>query len=145
MKREKWISAYIRYKGYRIHEGISYLFVLNCIKLTKMSDIESNPVAGQNDQASNAVIQLVFIKETALFGDIQTWMDKPYRACTAISKRIDSSHITGLQRVRGLWNIYIDNLQDNVSLMGQGVPFRGKIIPVVNTNPQSLDGKTLWG
>ena len=68
-------------------------------------------------------------------------MDKPYRACTAISKRIDSSHITGLQRVRGLWNIYIDNLQDNVSLMGQGVPFRGRIIPVVNTNPQSLDGK----
>ena len=37
-----------------------------------MSDIESNPVAGQNDQASNAVIPLVFIKETALFGDIQT-------------------------------------------------------------------------
>ena len=36
-----------------------------------MSDIESSPVAGQNDQA-NAVIPLVFMKETALFGDIQT-------------------------------------------------------------------------
>ena len=36
-----------------------------------MSDIESNPVAGQNGQA-NAVIPLVFIKENALFGDIQT-------------------------------------------------------------------------
>ena len=108
-----------------------------------MSDIESSPVAGQNGQA-NAVIPLVFMKETALFGDRlpskQEWLSH-VELFTAISKRIDSSHITGLQRVRGLWRIYIDNLQDKVSLMEQGVPLRGKIIPVLNTNPQRLDGE----
>ena len=87
-----------------------------------MSDIESSSVAGQNGQA-NAVIPLVFMTETALFGDRlpskREWLSH-VELFTAISKRIDSSHITGLQRVSGLWRIYIDNLQDEVSLMEQG-------------------------
>ena len=78
------------------------------------------------------------MKESALFGDRlpskQEWISH-VEAFTAISKRIDSSHITGLQRV-------IDNLQDEVSLMEQGVPLRGKIIiPVLYTNPVRLDGE----
>ena len=87
---------------------------------------------------------LILIGITALFGDRlpskQEWLSH-VELFTAISKRIDSSHITGLQRVSGLWRIYIDNLQDEVSLMEQGVPLRGKIIPVLNTNPQRLDGE----
>ena len=78
------------------------------------------------------------MKESALFGDRlpskHEWISH-VEAFTAISRRIDSSHITGLQRV-------IDNLQDEVSLMEQGVPLRGKIIiPVLYTNPVRLDGE----
>ena len=88
---------------------------------------------------------MIIIGITALFGDRlpskQEWLSH-VELFTAISKRIDSSHITGLQRVSGLWRIYIDNLQDKVSLMEQGVPLRGKIIiPVLNTNPVRLDGE----
>lgn len=89
-------------------------------------------------------IPLVFMRETAIFGDRRPekheWLQhvELYRA---IGRNIDVSHITGLQRVRGFWRIYLDNIEDKVTLMTEGVPLRGKSIPILNTNPDRLDGE----
>lgn len=98
-------------------------------------------VSGHVDQAD---VPLVFLKESSLFGDRKPtkseWLTHT-ELYMALSDRIDSSHITGLQRVRGLWRIYIDNLNDKVKLMAEGVNLRGKVLPVLNTNPQRPDGE----
>lgn len=112
-----------------------------------MSGVRSNTMSGQAGQAEQHVqstIPLVFIRENSFFGDRKPskpeWISH-VELYNAISTRIDASHITGLQRVKGLWRIYLDNLNDKVKLMAEGVPLRGKTIPVLNTNPQRPDGE----
>jgi hypothetical protein len=98
----------------------------------------------ETNQNINIEVPLVFLKESELFGNRRPerleWLQhvELYRA---IGQRIDTSHISGLQRVRGMWRIYLDNLTDKVKLMAEGVPLRGKVIPVLNTNPDRLDGE----
>lgn len=97
---------------------------------------KSGMVSGKTD------IPLVFLRESSLFGDRKPnkpeWVTHT-ELYMALSDRIESSHITGLQRVRGLWRIYVDNLDDKVKLMAEGVHLRGKAISVLNTNPQRPD------
>lgn len=95
-------------------------------------------------QMSTKGVPLLFFKESELFGS-----RKPTKSewllheelFNAIGKNIDSSHITRLQRVRGMWRIYLDNIEDKVTLMNEGVPLRGKSLHVLNTNPDRLDGE----
>lgn len=54
---------------------------------------------------------------------------------------INATHIEGLQGVPGMWRIYLDNIEDEVALMSEGVTLRGKTIPVLNTNPDRLDSE----
>lgn len=109
-----------------------------------MGENTSCGVTGHTMNSDINSIPLVFMQESAVFGDRKPskseWINH-VELYSAISNRIDSSHLTGLQRVRGLWRIYVDNLQDKVKLMEEGVPMRGKIIPVLNTNPQRPDGE----
>lgn len=87
---------------------------------------------------------LVFFKETAIFGDRRPnkneWL-RHEELYNAISDTIDPTHITGLQRVRGMWRIYIDNYEDKVALMSDGFVLRGKIMNVLKTNPLRFDGE----
>lgn len=104
----------------------------------------SNIESGQHGQHGHSDIPLVFMKESHLFGDRipnkDEWISH-VELYKAISNRIVASHISGLQRVGGLWRIYLDNVEDKVKLMAEGVPLRGKTIPVLNTNPQRPDGE----
>ena len=87
---------------------------------------------------------LVFFKESAIFGDRRPnqseWL-KHEELYNAISNTIDPTHITGLQRVRGMWRIYIDNYEDKVDLMADGFVLRGKTMKVLKTNPLRYDGE----
>jgi hypothetical protein len=103
-----------------------------------------NTGLAQSGSNQNKEIPLVFMKESELFGtrrpERSEWIQH-VEMFKAIGQRIEVSHISGLQRVRGMWRIYIDNLDDKVKLMSDGIPLRGKIIPVLNTNPDRLDGE----
>lgn len=111
-----------------------------------MADTNSDP-PNETDPPQvfdNLAIPLVFMRETDVFGsrkpDKQEWI-APVEMFKAIGKRIDSDHIMGIQRVNGLWRVYLDNLEDKVVLMGDGIPLRSKSIPVLSTNPNRLDGE----
>ena len=90
-------------------------------------------------------VPLVFIREKTIFGDKQPpkneWLRHP-EVYQSLSDCIDSTHITGLQRVNGLWRVYLDNLEDKVKLLAIGVRIRGKVIPLLSTNPNRLDGES---
>jgi len=110
-----------------------------------MADMADAPDrTGSNDIDQKYKIPLVFMRESSLFGERRPeqseWL-KHVELYEAIGRRIECSHIKGLQRVRGLWRIYLDNVEDKVVLMAEGVPLRGKAIPVLSTNPDRPDGE----
>ena len=76
-------------------------------------------------------VPLVFLRERSIFGDRrpskEEWLRHP-ELYEALGRVIEPSHITGLQRVNGMWRIYLDNLEDKVSLMSNGVPIRDTIV-----------------
>ena len=87
---------------------------------------------------------LVFFQEKSIFGERRPqqseWI-KHSEMYEDISKRIDPTHITGLQRVRGMWRIYLDNLRDKVCLISKGLPLRGRVLDILSTNPGRPDGE----
>lgn len=87
---------------------------------------------------------IVFIRERSLFGDrrvnYQEWI-KHEELYKSIGQLISASHITGLQRVNGMWRIYLDNLEDKALLAAEGIYLRGYHVPVLITNPHRLDGE----
>ena len=43
----------------------------------------------------------------------------------SLSKRIDTKLIVGVQKVRGLWRIYIDSKEARIALISEGLVLRG--------------------
>ncbi|WAR11188.1 hypothetical protein MAR_036264 [Mya arenaria] len=82
---------------------------------------------------------IVFMRETKN-AKKQEWL-KHEELYEALADVIVCTHITGLQRVRGMWRIYVENIDDKVSLLTEGVTLRGKMIKLLNTNPNRLDGE----
>ena len=87
---------------------------------------------------------IVFMRERALFGDRRPdkneWI-KHTEMFESLAAQIDPTHLTGLQRVKGLWRIYVDNMEDKICLLAQGIILRGRSIPLLSTNPGRLDGE----
>lgn len=103
----------------------------------------TEPSEGQG-QPVKTDIPLVFLRETDLFGNRRPNKDEWLQHSelyTAISNTIDPTHITGLQRVRGMWRVYLDNVQDKVTLMAEGIQLRGKLVQVIHSNPSRLDSE----
>lgn len=85
---------------------------------------------------------VLFLQERSLFGFPKANSNdflKHEEMYMAVGAVINPSHITGLQRVNGLWRIYVENLTDKAALMVKGVTLRGRSIPVLQTNPFVMD------
>ena len=55
-------------------------------------------------------VPILFFREVSIFGDKRPQQSdriKHSEMYESISKSINATHITGLQRVRGMWRIYI--------------------------------------
>lgn len=107
-------------------------------KLTQVSGKPNDIAKNQDGDA------MVFFREKTIFGDRkpqkQEWLlhKEMYEA---IAKTIDAEHITGLQRVNGFWRIHLNSLEHKVILTSEGLKLRGKIMPLLSTNPDRLDGE----
>ena len=87
---------------------------------------------------------LVFLRESSFFAERKPYYTEFFKheeMFHGISRSVDPSHITGLQRVNGLWRIYIDNLQDKATLITEGVSIRGRALPILQTNPFRSDNE----
>ena len=102
----------------------------------------------EKETVSNTGIQdgdpIVYFQESKLFGNRlpnqSEWL-KHAELYSAIDNRIDGRHINGLQRVRGMWRIHLDSLEDKVVLLNVGISLRGNKYHVLATNPNRLDGE----
>ena len=104
----------------------------------QVSEISATPQIEKQDG-----VPLVFFREKHIFGDRtplkSEWLNHT-ELYEALARCIESIHITGLQRVRGMWRIYLDNLLDKVSLISTGVSIRDKSYPIlsISTSPNRL-------
>jgi len=81
-----------------------------------MNETEENSSRKSDDDVDNGQKQygggapILFMSEKKLFGDRiptrEEWL-KHEEMYESISKIIEPTHITGLQRVRGMWRIYV--------------------------------------
>ena len=90
-------------------------------------------------------VPLVFMREFELFGrrrpEREEWLSH-VELYKAIATRISPNNIKGLQRIGPMWRIYIDNIDDKVKLMTEGIPLRNKTIRVLPTHPGRLDSES---
>jgi len=94
------------------------------------------------DGGQQNMLTVVFMQEFNIFGNTKP----PYKdfikhdeIYKSLATLIDLTHVVGLQRVNGMWRIYIDNLDDKVTLLSSGIVLRHKHVPLLQTNPQRLD------
>ena len=52
-----------------------------------------------------------------------------------LSKVTSSSNITGVQKVGGLWRLYVSGKENRIMLITEGIHMRGKRVPVFDQNP----------
>ena len=85
-------------------------------------------------------VKPVFILENDLFGSNKPSRDQ-FLTHLELYRIIDAtvcpgSHLRGLQRVRGMWRIYLDSETDRESLIISGISIRNKLIQVYTRNPR---------
>ncbi|CAG2252624.1 PLG [Mytilus edulis] len=101
---------------------------------------KNGPKFDQSDDSISSV-KPVFIEESDVFGDIPKphlkslylTIDEMYKAIGAVVPR---RSIKGLQRIRGLWRIYLDTEKETECLLSDGLELRGKSIFIYSRNPR---------
>lgn len=92
----------------------------------------------ENKQFGDDSVKPIFIQESDLFGTTKPNRDQfltHVELYKQIGLHIDASHIKGIQRVRGLWRIYLDNMDDRNSL-AEGIVIRNKRVRTYDRNPR---------
>ena len=92
---------------------------------------------------SSEKVKPVFLKDEDVFGSSM----KPARSLwqtnveiyKAIGVRVPSQCIKGIQRIREMWRIYMDNEEDRLALLVHGLVLRGRQIPLHAQNPYNPD------
>lgn len=53
----------------------------------------------------------------------------------ALDKVVDPQRLAGVQKIRGLWRIYIDSKEARIALISSGILLRGSMVSVHDRNP----------
>ncbi|CAG2204069.1 unnamed protein product [Mytilus edulis] len=87
-------------------------------------------------------VKPVFIQETDVFGSIsdgetlkKLYLTHP-EMYKAVGEVVPERTITGLQRIRGLWRIYLDDEAERDILISKCLKLRGKSIWIYSRNPR---------
>lgn len=83
---------------------------------------------------SSRGIHPVFVKH----GDLGLSMNqqlKEYDMCKEICKVVNRDDLEGIQRVRGLWRIYLNTAESRLKLLVMGFSIRGISVPIYDQNP----------
>lgn len=102
-------------------------------------DENTNTNTNTQSNLSSDKVKPIFLKDDDVFGSVM----KPARSMwltnveiyKAIGAKVPPQCIKGIQRIREMWRIYMDNEEDRLSLLVQGLALRGKQIPLHSQNP----------
>jgi len=94
----------------------------------------------QSQYQANENVKPIFLKDEDVFGSHKSersiWLTN-VEIYKAIGDKVQPQCIKGIQRVREMWRIYMDNEEDRQSLLVQGINLRGRQIPLHLQNPHN--------
>lgn len=108
----------------------------------------NNPDQTSNDNENTEIpqripsenVKPIFMKDTDFFGSVKPpktlWITN-VEIYKAIGAKVPANCIKGIQRVREMWRIYMDNEEDKLSLLYQGLHLRGRHVPLHSQNPHN--------
>ena len=123
-------------------------------KMATYADVVSDELMSQNiSQSDNSngnirdnqrnpsdFVKPIFLKDEDVHGSMKPprsqWLTN-VEIYNAIGARVPAECIKGIQRIREMWRIYMDNEGDRLSLLVQGVNLRGRRIPLLSQNPHN--------
>jgi hypothetical protein len=93
-----------------------------------------NTNTNTKSNSSNEKVKPVFRKDQDVFGSSMNlarslWLTN-VEIYKAIGVRLPPQCIKGIQRIRNMWRIYMDNEEDRLLLLMQGLVLRGRQIPL---------------
>lgn len=100
----------------------------------------NNPNHSDNQSRSSESVKPIFLKDEDLFGSVKPeksqWLTN-VEIYKAIGMKVHPECIKGIQRVREMWRIYMDNEEDRLTLVTQGLSLRGRQITLHTQNPRN--------
>lgn len=106
----------------------------------RTSDSHDTPSKIDETNDPSNFVKPIFLKDVDVHG-----LTKPERSLwltnveiyRAIDEKIPAERIKGIQRIREMWRIYIDNEEDKLSLLVSGINLRGRQVPLYSQNPRN--------
>ncbi|CAC5422507.1 unnamed protein product [Mytilus coruscus] len=101
---------------------------------------EVNTNDNQPNSTSSNFVKPLFLKDSDVHGSM-----KPERSMwitnvelyKAVGEKVPTECIKAIQRIREIWRIYMDNKEDKLSLLVQGINLRGRQVPLHSQNPHN--------
>ncbi|KAK3086181.1 hypothetical protein FSP39_014804 [Pinctada imbricata] len=107
---------------------------------TNMADVSYSDVVQNNEnELSINSVKPIFIEESDIFGNGIPSKDQyltHVEMYKSVGEIVPGSHLKGLQRVRGLWRIYLDCEEDRENIISNGLTVRRKQLQVYSNNPR---------
>lgn len=101
---------------------------------------DENITEGIINRIPSESVKPIFLKDLDFFGGTTPprtqWLTN-VEIYKAIGAKVPAGCIKGIQRVREMWRIYMDNEEDKLSLLVQGIHLRGRQVPLHSQNPHN--------
>ncbi|CAG2242603.1 unnamed protein product [Mytilus edulis] len=85
-------------------------------------------------------VKPIFLKDQDVHGSVKPprtqWLTN-VEIYKSIGAKVPEECIKGIQRIREMWRIYMDNEGDRLSLLVQGLNLRGRQVPLLSQNPHN--------
>ena len=109
---------------------------------TNTNNTDSIDQPSQSDDPSDPSdrVKPIFLKDEDVFGatkPARTFWLTNVEIYKAIGEKVPAECIKGIQRIREMWRVYMDNEADRLSLLVQGLNLRGRQIPLHSQNPHN--------
>lgn len=105
-----------------------------------------NTQADQQQTTVRGFPPVVFMKNKDLMNE-EDWINRQYVSnedvYEALTHTIREEYIEGVQKIAGLWRLYITDLPSRCKLMAEGLNFRGRSVTIYQNNPFVLPPDTM--
>ncbi|CAC5414995.1 unnamed protein product [Mytilus coruscus] len=139
--QEEWLDPEVDISNQNNTNMASYSEVLSN---TNTNTNQNKTVGADNvtGESSDPIdyIKPIFLTDTDVFGSVKPprplWLTN-IEIYNAIDTKIPAERIKGIQRIRDMWRIYMDNEEDKLSLLVTGMNLRGRQVPRHSQNPRN--------
>ncbi|VDI46142.1 Hypothetical predicted protein [Mytilus galloprovincialis] len=107
---------------------------------TQNKQTENNQSETPQRNNTGNFVKPIFLKDEDVHGSVKPprtlWLTN-VEIYNAIGTKVPAECIKGIQRIREMWRLYMDNEEDRLSLLVTGLNLRGRQVPLYSQNPRN--------